>query len=244
MIENNSMSFFFQFFFMQQKVGQIQYLPFRSEFRRILVYSHNERSSIYIQEHRHHRSYKERFHMEARNKVSISWIIQFVLKKPQRVFYHQTYGEILPTDCSDGRKHLHGTFQFLCTCLWPITHTDKLLWSRDTLPCWTNDTLALEDKENRSPTDLSPWMMKVSLPISNGRHRALCNRKKDRLLDIDRERCFVWQTTILTKKEKTTGVAEAAWQWPMNSHHGNELLYDTADFTFKIKNRSFIIACQ
>ena len=88
MIENNSMSFFFQFFFMQQKVGQIQYLPFRSEFRRILVYSHNERSSIYIQEHRHHRSYKERFLLEARNKVNISWIIQFVLKKLQRVFYH------------------------------------------------------------------------------------------------------------------------------------------------------------
>ena len=86
MIENNSMSFFFQFFFMQQKVGQIQYLPFRSEFRRILVYSHNERSSIYIQEHRHHRSYKERLHTEARNKVNIPWIIQFVFKELQRVF--------------------------------------------------------------------------------------------------------------------------------------------------------------
>ena len=73
-----------------------------------------------------------------------------------------------------------------------------------------NDTLAHEGKENRSPTDLSPWMMKVSQRISNGRHHAESNRKKDRLLGIDRERCFVWQATILTKKEKTTRVAEAA----------------------------------
>ena len=77
--------FFFQFF-MQQKVGQIQYLPFRSEFRTILVYIRNDRSSIHIQEHRHLRSYKERLHMEARNKVNILWIIQFVFKKLQRGF--------------------------------------------------------------------------------------------------------------------------------------------------------------
>ena len=42
----------------------ILYLLVCSEFRRIQAYSHSDRSSTHTQGHRHHRSYKEHFHME------------------------------------------------------------------------------------------------------------------------------------------------------------------------------------
>ena len=47
----------------------VKYLV-HSEFRKIQAYSHIDRSSIHIQEHKQHRSCKERFHMETENKVA------------------------------------------------------------------------------------------------------------------------------------------------------------------------------
>ena len=68
-----------------KKKKWIEYLHVCSEFHCIQADNHSDRSSFHIQEHRHHRSYKERFHMETRNKVNIPWIIQFVFKEIRRV---------------------------------------------------------------------------------------------------------------------------------------------------------------
>ena len=163
--------------------------------------------------------------METEKKTNISTKnIYSVSKKIEIWKLPDMNKDVLPVLCNDGRLHLHETFQFLCICLWLTAHTDKHPWNQDTQPCWTNNNLVHEHKEKCSPTDLSPWTMKVSLPTSNRRDRAQSYRTKQCLSDIGTERCFAWHISTSTKKEKTTREAGAAWWWPVNCQPLNKLL--------------------
>ena len=63
-IKLNLLQIYFSTSGKNRRTQTILYLLVCSELRRIQAYSHSDRSSTHTQGHRHHRSYKEHFHME------------------------------------------------------------------------------------------------------------------------------------------------------------------------------------
>ena len=80
--------------------------------------------------------------------------------------------------------------------------------------------------------------------MTSRKGRTWIYQTKHDLLDIDRERCFVWQATILTKKEKNNKSDKSSMMVADELSPPEWVAVWYRRLYIQMKNRSFIIACQ